>query len=353
MKFFRNNWYWVLGIIICLIIICLVVGSIIVIQRGQQQIAQLGPTALDVADHTPGPTNPPPPGETQPPQAKSDNTAQSSDVYSNEINRIYSEGHTKETIALSRSIIRDRPDSVDALMARRFLAVEDENGVPDESQVRAKYYEALKYHPESSLLLGELASLIWYDSPKEAISYALKGLRNNNSHLDGARLHGILGFAYQRLGDYKTAWVHLKKGQAFTEQCFSCCPSPGKGTLHFEVAKSDDYSVHIAAIESGRPLVQRQQELRSSVDDAAVFEELGAFLEWAGAIMRDTPITTNNFLAKELESHLLGQKTTFHPERITRAFELMERHKQSKGMRLLQQSDPPLAREVLRLLNKK
>ena len=109
---------------------------------------------------------------------------------------------------------------------------------------------------------------------------------------------------------------------------------------------------HITAIESGRPLVQRQRIARSSRDKEVAFEELKGFLQWAGAIMRDTPITTNNFLAKELESQLLGKKTTFHPERITRAFELMEQHKQSKGMKLLQQSEPPLAREVLQLLAK-
>lgn len=166
-------------------------------------------------------------------------------------------------------------------------------------------------------------------------------------------MHAVLGFAYQRLGDYKTAWVHLKKGQALTEQCLSCCPSPGKGTPDVEVTEHHDYSTHITAIESGRPLVQRQRKSHSSHDEAAPFEELKGFLVWAGAIIRDTPITTNNFLAKELESHLLGKKTTFHPERITRAFELMEQHKQRKGMRLLQQSDPPLAREVLRLFNKK
>lgn len=257
MKFLKNNAYWIVGIVICLI-----VGSVIVVQRGQEQTAETGAITPDIAEQTPNIAKSPPP--------------------------------------------------------------------------------------------GELANLNWYDSPEEAISYALKGLRNdNNSHPDSERLHAVLGFAYQRLGDYKTAWVHLKKGQALTEQCLSCCPGPGKGTPDVEVTEQDDYSAHITAIESGHPLVQRQRIARSSRDNAAAYEELKGFLVWAGAIMRDTPITTNNFLAKELESHLLGKKTTFHPERITRAFELMEQHKQSKGMRLLQQSDPPLAREVLRLFNKK
>ena len=262
MRFFRNNWYWILGIIICL-----VVGVIIGVQRGQQQIAEAGPITPDIAEQTPDTAKSPPP--------------------------------------------------------------------------------------------GELANLIWYDSPEEAISYALKALRNNPQtdgtllHADGARLHGVLGFAYQRLGDYKTAWVHLKKGQALTEQCLSCCPSPDADTPPVEAVKHNDYSAHITAIESGSPLIQQQRMSRFTRDKAASYEELEGFLKWAGAIMRDTPITTNNFLAKELESHLLGQKTTFHPERITRAFELMERHKQSAGMRLLEQSDPPLAREVMCMFNKK
>lgn len=206
----------------------------------------------------------------------------------------------------------------------------------------------------------ELTSLNWYDSPEEAIGYGLKLLcpdteteeTCSRTKAETAHLHAVLGLAYQRLGDYKTAWVHLKKGQTLTEQCLVCCPEPGEETLQSEVTENVDYAAHITALMSGNPLIQTKQRIPAA-DKAARFEELSAFLDWAGAIMRDTPITTNNFLAKELESHLLGKETTFHPERITRAFELMEQHKQSKGMRLLQQSDPPLAREVLRLFNKK
>ncbi len=82
-------------------------------------------------------------------------------------------------------------------------------------------------------------------------------------------------------------------------------------------------------------------------------KELAGFLQWAGAIMRDTPIETNNFLAKALESHLLGRKTTFTPERIVRAFEMMERNGQIEGMKLLQQRDPELSVAVERLLHQK
>ena len=44
MKFLKNNAYWILGIVICLI-----VGSIIVVQRGQQQTAETGTITPDVA----------------------------------------------------------------------------------------------------------------------------------------------------------------------------------------------------------------------------------------------------------------------------------------------------------------
>ena len=48
MRFFRNNWYWIVGIVICLI-----VGSIIALQRGQQQMAEVGKITPDIEEQTP------------------------------------------------------------------------------------------------------------------------------------------------------------------------------------------------------------------------------------------------------------------------------------------------------------
>lgn len=58
MRFFRKNWYWILGFVICLI-----VGSIIVVQRGQQQTAETGPITPDIAEQTPNIVKSSPPGE--------------------------------------------------------------------------------------------------------------------------------------------------------------------------------------------------------------------------------------------------------------------------------------------------
>ena len=57
MKFFRNNWYWMLGIVIGLGI-----SGIIVVQQGQLQTSETGNITSDIADHTPDAVKPPPPG---------------------------------------------------------------------------------------------------------------------------------------------------------------------------------------------------------------------------------------------------------------------------------------------------
>ena len=54
MKFFRNNWYWILGIVIGLGI-----GSIITMHRLQQQTSETKHRMPDVADHTPDAAKPP------------------------------------------------------------------------------------------------------------------------------------------------------------------------------------------------------------------------------------------------------------------------------------------------------
>ena len=48
MRFFRNNWHWTLATVICLI-----VGSVLVVERGQQETAEIGLITPDTADQTP------------------------------------------------------------------------------------------------------------------------------------------------------------------------------------------------------------------------------------------------------------------------------------------------------------
>ncbi len=67
----------------------------------------------------------------------------------------------------------------------------------------------------------------------------------------------------------------------------------------------------------------------------------------------ESPIDTNNFLTKQLEAHLKGGKTTVEPERIVRAFEMIERYGGTKGLQRLKEKDPELAAEVERLMKEK
>ncbi len=62
---------------------------------------------------------------------------------------------------------------------------------------------------------------------------------------------------------------------------------------------------------------------------------------------------TNDFLTKELASHLSGGKTKVTPERLVRAFEIMERHGRTGGLQRLKDKDPDLAAEVERFLEEK
>ena len=67
----------------------------------------------------------------------------------------------------------------------------------------------------------------------------------------------------------------------------------------------------------------------------------------------DAPLDTNNFLAKELEAHLKGGKTKVAPERLVRAFEMIQRHGETKGFQRLKEKDPELAAEVERFIEEK
>ncbi len=95
----------------------------------------------------------------------------------------------------------------------------------------------LEYHPESSLILTQFGSYLWEDSPQEAISYLQKALSVPNPHGDAYRL---LGHAYERLGDYKTAWDYYTKSRQLVD------------THPIDLCLE-----HILAIESGSPKISQ------------------------------------------------------------------------------------------------
>ena len=87
----------------------------------------------------------------------------------------------------------------------------------------------------------------------------------------------------------------------------------------------------------------------TSVDSASMsIDELERFIAWSKAILKNSPVEGNAFLKRELKAHLQGHKTSFEPARIVRAYELLERYGENKGIKLLQDSDSELAKHVRR-----
>ncbi len=487
MKFFRNNAYWILGILIGIGI-----STVILVQRGQQQVVEAVQNIPDIADHTPDAKKPPPPGETEetgywhgdhwhktsyaapakrkPPRAVLKTTRSPSktdtdlptlkqwkhhphrpDYERRTSTEIMSElgvpqekidlihqigeemsivpdvdvsleawilGKRQEVINIltegldtasafkvlrtfpSGSYVRERAreyaqraidENPDFLEGRLYLVYRG----PDDARSAAEFREILRDFPDSIGALTGLGVNLAMDHPVEAI-YHLK----RANRMDPSAGLAALGRAYQRLGDYKTAWVYLKKAQTY---------------LHGPLL--DGY---IEAIEAGRPRIQPLPQLKekrlentgklpevqdafpqdtgtvseTSRDDTAWFKEtspqfgsehktvdsdrdraaaaakqaheeflknqellqkeLNDFLQWAETIMNaDTPMDSNNFLMKEMEAFLKGGQAQFEPDRIVRAFETLERYGSEEGIKHLQKNDPEVAKQVQRLLAEK
>ena len=81
------------------------------------------------------------------------------------------------------------------------------------------------------------------------------------------------------------------------------------------------------------------------------FEDVQTFINWAESTLNDTPTDTNDFLEKEMKRHLLGQKTTFDPDRIKRGFDMIQKYGREDGIKRLQRLDPDLAKQVTRMIN--
>ena len=97
-------------------------------------------------------------------------------------------------------------------------------------------------------------------------------------------------------------------------------------------------------LQRNRKLPKRQGEEFLKIRELSQ-KELDDFLQWAETIMNaDSPMDTNNFLMKEMEAHLKGgADPMFTPERIVRAFEIMERYGAKEGIKHLQKNDPEVA----------
>ena len=301
-------------------------------------------------------------------------------------------------IKYAKRVIAEGPSSPQALEAGLYLGYALEE--PHEQQTA--YLNVLEHHPTSAVALYGLGEILTYDQPELAIPYLKKA-----AQLDpelGSNMW--LGAAYERLGDYKTAWLHYKKelnrdpmthclnnlraiergepnlspivrdpveasvpDSSEVRQDMPALTPADETDTFIDLPKDDADPVPPSVPDSPTPediarqeaerqkserraLLDRMRE-QQEMEQEVYFKELEEFITWAESIMNDAPIDTNNFLAKELERHLLEQKTTFAPSRVTRGFELIQRYGQAEGMKRLERADPKLAKQVKQMLNEK
>ena len=308
-------------------------------------------------------------------------------------------------------VIEEYPYSEAALAARYKLARSDENfeSVWDEVILLSKYKEMLKYHSDSPRLLHDLAQLTWRDSPDEAITYGKEALKYHGLYPTDSsyglwtypeETHQILGQAYQEVGDYKSALVHLKTAQKLiapkrsegVSLTLDDISSPVEGATETKTLNEWGYqniTHNIKAIEAGRPLWGPPSEVvvpdsqlqlddldivdgkvilpdlqvpddfsgdalfRTNVDDELdpwnipSSQEFKDFLRWIETIENaKSPADLDDFLMHEIAKQLQGEKTEFSSERLIRAYETFQQHGDTEGIKQLKNTDPELERAV-------
>ena len=479
MKFFRNNWYWIFGIVIGLGI-----GSIIVVQRAQQQTSEPKQRMPEVAEHTP---------DAAKPQMRTARDSTSRKTPNNDVPRKRVPIHPNTAARINPALTgsthfgHDHPEPPLPLpidlqtrlynslreMAAAGTAYEIRNGekfmteeahkrrleilvgdmTPEDaidflekhgeyneailSQVSAhrafKYLQAIRaswetvneyaekalvenpdnFEAKMKLMLSErdnakaaagyreilakdpnhvgallnLGYRTHYDDPEGALEHLTKG-----NKLDPTLGLSSIGMVYERLGDVKTAWLYYRKHLTLWPDDLLAeghlqrinAGKPAYTPIHLErqtVPPRDEAVMDKGAVipkekrspaaketpwlpelpprethpQENRPIdAEAARAEFQRLQQAAAQKEFDEFIKWAERIMHeDSRMDTNDFLAQELRSHLKGGKAEVSPERLVRAFELMERHGRTNGLERLKDKDPELAVEVERLLEEK
>lgn len=300
-------------------------------------------------------------------------------------------------IEYAKRVIGEDPRSSEALEAGLYIA----RMTKDPHEAETYLMGALKYHPNSGKALSELGSLLSFDKPSEAILHLKKGEFYNPGYVNSQ-----LGVAYERLGDYKSAWLHYKKALKHNpdDYCWVNLGAIARGEpILFPVARevpagptfegasvperssdavlsseSDSYIDIFPFIEVDEEVSPSSPEVPSPPDpsvmdsehaafleflheqeraaqeaQAAYFKRVNDFIEMAESLEKNAPVATNDFLEKELERHLLGKQTSVAPDRLIRGFEMMNKYGREEGLKRLEKHDPKLAEQVKRLLNTK
>ena len=274
------------------------------------------------------------------------------------------------------------------LKARLYLADTSPRSSDSDFATALDQYESILLdYPDSAHAWTEAAQVLKnLERPFQSVAFFQQG------HALGARQgHFQAGIAYQQLGDYKMAWVSLRKALQVADR---------RGHQPFRITE------HLDAIEAGAPLVERlpieqldiaeQASVLPPVSDFAVDvppaenavppllapdipddefdsqrakaraaaeaarreeielmrqlsqQEINEFIEWAEQLMREeeSQAQTTNFLAKELAAHLTGKPAQFSAKRIVRANELIKRYGYEEGLSRIIPEDPELALQI-------
>lgn len=275
--------------------------------------------------------------------------------------------------------LAENPDDFEAKM--RLMLYEK-----DSAKAAAGYREILAKDPNHVGALLNLGYRTHYDDPEGALEHLTKA-----NKLDPTLGWGDIGMVYERLGDVKTAWLYYRKHLTLwpTDPLTTAHllrieeGDPAYTPIHLErqpVPPRDEASIDKGAVipKEKRPPASKEmpwfpelpprethppenqptdaETARAELQrrHAAAQKEFDEFIKWAESIMHEeSAIDTNDFLLKELAAHLKGGKTEVSPERLVRAFEMIERHGRTSGLQRLQEKDPGLAAEVQRFLEEK
>ncbi len=272
----------------------------------------------------------------------------------------------------------------DHLKARLYLADTDS----DFASRLDQYESILIDHPESAHAWIEAGNALAISrKPFQALAFLQQG------HELGARQgHAAAALAYAQIGDYKMAWVSLRKALQVSDKSSHTAFGIAKSLKAIEMGVPrvkplpieqldiaeeasvllppvSDVALEMPPAENAVPSLlepdisdeefdSQRAQARAAAEAARRQEierlrqlsqqEIKDFIEWAEQLMREEAVAAHatDFLATELAAHLTGKPAQFSAKRIVRANELIKRYGYEEGLSRIIPEDPELAIQI-------